>query len=433
MTLMAFIMHIAYASSHVFLNKGIYFTFGDFAGLAGIVGALVLLNRGNTQVAGISILVGISATIFINNVIGDRIAEGPLDFTRLYISTTEMLLLGYVSILYINKREAFLLFGLWCIILLTAHFVALLGNPHAYSANQFYPYFYYIGLLSIIVGAFISGFFALGYIQEMLNSNENYAQKIASANEELESKVSERTRELKAINKSLEEFAYAVSHDLKEPLRTMSGYFSLTKRVLKAKGVQDEEVELFLNQGIKSAQRMDNLIQDILAFSKLSTHDRHAVPVDLNKVVETVLDRLAKTIEDTSTKIEVEKLPVVMGEDVLLTQLYQNLVSNAIKYRSPSEAPVLKIGVVTHSNNVQHFYVKDNGIGIAPKYFDSIFKIFQRLHSTENDFEGNGVGLAMCKKIVEMHSGKIWVDSAEGNGSTFSFTIENGTKPDTRG
>jgi light-regulated signal transduction histidine kinase (bacteriophytochrome) len=261
----------------------------------------------------------------------------------------------------------------------------------------------------------------------MLNSNEEFAKKIATANEELETKVFERTRELKSINRSLEEFAYAVSHDLKEPLRTMSGYFSLTKRVLKAKGIQDDEVDLFLSQGIKSAQRMDNLIQDILAFSKLSMHDRQATEVDLNKVIETVKDRLAKTIEETGTQIEVEKLPVVMGEDVLLTQLYQNLVSNAIKYRSSTERPVLKIGVVNNGNGLQ-FYVKDNGIGIAPKHFDSIFKVFQRLHSTENDFEGNGIGLAMCKKIAEMHNGKIWVDSAEGNGSTFSFTLGNSEK-----
>lgn len=228
-------------------------------------------------------------------------------------------------------------------------------------------------------------------------------------------------QELKVKNKEMEQFAYVASHDLQEPLRTIRSYSGLLNRrfndQLGADGQQ------FLNFIGDASLRMSNLIKGLLEYSQIGS-DRRVSTVDCNVLLQEILQDLNSSISKNQAKIKVNHLPTLQGYKVELRQLFQNLISNAIKFHKAGEAPVIEIHA-TEKQNYWQFSVKDNGIGIDPKYQSKIFTIFQRLHRP-NDYEGTGIGLAQCKKIVEMHHGQIWLESTEGQGATFFFNLKKG-------
>ncbi len=232
-----------------------------------------------------------------------------------------------------------------------------------------------------------------------------------------------RTEELERSNKELEEFAYIAAHDLREPLLAISAYLKVLKRHLKDK--LDAEARRFISQTLASADRMDSLIQSLLSYSRLRSVPLSFEPTDFNEVLGVAMSNLRLVIEECSATVTSEALPTLRADPTLIAQLFQNLLSNAVKFRS--DRPLrIQIGALRQKRRWA-FYVKDNGIGVEPPHFEKIFRLFQRV-ATGAGRPGTGIGLANCKKIVEQHGGRIWVESELGNGSTFFFEIpETGT------
>jgi ligand-binding sensor domain-containing protein/signal transduction histidine kinase len=223
---------------------------------------------------------------------------------------------------------------------------------------------------------------------------------------------------LERKNKELEQFAYVASHDLQEPLRTTSSFVQLLRE--KYYGKLDEKADKYLNYILDSSDRMKLLIKSLLDYSRIG-NKRELEQVDCNKTLQEVLADLGVAISDARANIQHESLPVVNGYPTELKQLFQNLIINAVKFRKKDVRPLIKISAEKIKDNWE-FAFEDNGIGIDEKYSEKIFNIFQRLH-TRAEYEGSGIGLANCKKIVELHNGKIWVESTVGEGSIFNFTL----------
>ncbi|MCS3796779.1 PAS domain S-box protein [Niastella sp. OAS944] len=242
--------------------------------------------------------------------------------------------------------------------------------------------------------------------------------EIKEANLSLEQKVKQRTAELEIKNKELEQFAYVASHDLQEPLRTTSSFVELLRKQYYNK--IDANADRYINYVIQASDRMKTLIKDLLDYSRIG-REKQFEPVDCNVTFTEVLADLAKVIKENKAVITAEKLPVVKAFPTELKLLFQNLISNSIKFQKEGIAPQIDISA-SKENGHWHFRFRDNGIGIDKQYQQRIFIIFQRLHN-RSVYEGSGIGLAHCKKIVELHGGSIWVESEASKGSTFHFTI----------
>jgi len=235
---------------------------------------------------------------------------------------------------------------------------------------------------------------------------------------ESNAKLAALTQDLARSNLELEQFAYVASHDLQEPLRMVVGFVQLLEKRLADK--LEGETREFMDFAVDGALRMQRLIQDILAYSRISSRGSELTLVDTGAALQDALNRLASRIEQTGAKIETPDLPKVVADPTQLTQLFQNLIGNAIKF-SKKDLPMVKVGAARDGDGWR-FTVTDNGIGVAPEYRERIFGIFQRLHTRE-EYDGTGIGLAICKRIVQRHGGEIGVDSAPNGGSTFWFTI----------
>jgi signal transduction histidine kinase len=234
-----------------------------------------------------------------------------------------------------------------------------------------------------------------------------------------EEELALRARELARSNEELERFAYVASHDLQEPLRMVASYTQLLAR--RYRGKLDADADEFISFAVNGVARMQRLIQDLLAYSRVGKSNAPLPAIDPGPVFAGCLANLKAVIEATSAVITADPLPVVRADPGLLGQLLQNLMSNALKFRRKDLAPRLHLSVQRREREWQ-FSLRDNGIGMEPRYFERIFVLFQRLH-TQEDYPGTGIGLALCKKIVERHGGRIWVESTVGQGSTFHFTL----------
>jgi light-regulated signal transduction histidine kinase (bacteriophytochrome) len=224
--------------------------------------------------------------------------------------------------------------------------------------------------------------------------------------------------ELRRSNDELERFAYVASHDLQEPLRTVTSYMQLLSRRHRDQ-LSGDAVE-FIDFAVAGAKRMQRLIQDLLAFSRVGTRGGSLVSIDANSVMTSVVGNLKAAINESDAVVTSDSLPSVLADPGQLEQLLTNLVGNALKFRG-AETPQVHVGV-RREGRFARFSIRDNGIGVDSQFFDRIFVIFQRLHGRD-DYPGTGVGLAVCKKIVERHGGRIWVDSVPGAGATFHFTL----------
>jgi len=274
---------------------------------------------------------------------------------------------------------------------------------------------------------------AVDYVTKPLNGAEVLARieshlalyalrrQLAAQNAQLQQEIAVRAETQAALQRSNTEFeqlAYVASHDMQEPLRKIASYLQLLSQ--RYQGQLDADADEFIGYAVDGAKRMQALINDLLAFSRVGTKAKPFAPTDCRLIVRTALADLQFAIEESSARVDVGDLPMVMGDATQLSQLFRNLISNAIKFHR-DEPPAVRVSAEP-SGAFWRFAVSDNGIGIAAEYFERIFIIFQRLHG-RGQYAGTGIGLAICKKIVERHGGQIEVQSTEGEGTTFAFTL----------
>jgi len=233
-----------------------------------------------------------------------------------------------------------------------------------------------------------------------------------------EKDLARKVEELARSNRDLEQFAYVASHDLQEPLRMVAAYTQLLAE--RYRGKLDADADKFIGYAVEGAVRMQTLILDLLAFSRVGHNGNGGKTSDCNRVVEEALLNLKAAIDESGAVVTQDALPLIVAEQAQLIQVFQNLIGNAIKFRG-KEALVIRVSAERQGTQWL-FEVADNGIGIAPEYHEVIFTIFQRLHA-RGEYPGNGVGLAICKKIVEHYGGRIWLKSEPGQGCTFHFTL----------
>lgn len=242
--------------------------------------------------------------------------------------------------------------------------------------------------------------------------------KFQQSNKELERRVRQQTEELTKSNDDLRQFAKIASHDLQEPLRAVQGFANLLAEATK--GQLDDDCNDFIDYILDGTRRMKQLIQSILTHSQISATPRQTPATDCNDVIREVSIDMRSLIEETGSRLHVQALPEVAVERSQMVQLFQNLISNSIRYRS-DEPPVISI-TAERSMNRWQFSVRDNGIGVEPQYAEKIFEMFSRLHG-KGQYPGTGIGLAICKRIIALHGGNIWIDSSLGHGANFMFTL----------
>lgn len=249
---------------------------------------------------------------------------------------------------------------------------------------------------------------------------------------ELEEKLAQKTEELERSKRELEHFASLVAHDLKSPLSTIGGFAQLLSDRYKDK--LDDRAQRALSHIVKGALRMEALIRDLRTYSRVTSGGQAFKPVSSRAIIETALSNLRAPLEESGAVVTMGDMPVIYGDEAQLVQLFQNLIANAVKFRSEQQprihisakeiqdAKPEGISSASAMRSELLISIRDNGIGIAPTYLEKIFEIFTRLHS-EDKYPGTGAGLAICKKILELHGGRIWAESEKGQGTTVHFTI----------
>ncbi len=263
---------------------------------------------------------------------------------------------------------------------------------------------------------------------ELQNLNATLEQRVAERTADLAA----RTQELARSNSDLEQFAYVASHDLQEPLRTIAGYCKLLDDHCGSQ--LDDKARDYVVQAVAAARRMRTLINDLLAYSRVGRQGTPLERIDCNRILDQSLRNLSLVIEEAHAVVKCGALPEVMGDATQLLQLFQNLIDNAIKFRSPAHAPHVEI-TAERNDGEWIFAVRDDGIGMQPDDFQRVFMLFQRLHNRDQ-YPGTGIGLAVCKRTVERHGGRIWVESELGQGSVFRFsipTVDGSNAPDSSG
>jgi light-regulated signal transduction histidine kinase (bacteriophytochrome) len=259
--------------------------------------------------------------------------------------------------------------------------------------------------------------------------NVSARKKSEMDNLQLELRVEERTKQLANANRVLErsnmelqQFAYVASHDLQSPLRSISGFVQLLKMEYESK--LDEQAVDWIRRTIQATEQMQDLIRGVLAYSRVDSRSRPFMPTPFLDVFDDVVALLEPSIHDAGGKVTRGDLPVVIGDRSQFIQLMQNLIGNGLKYHG-DKSPHVHVSAERNGSE-WIFSVQDNGIGIAPKYYERVFEIFKRLHD-QKEYPGTGIGLAVCRRVVNRHGGRIWVESEAGHGSVFHFTLPEGT------
>jgi light-regulated signal transduction histidine kinase (bacteriophytochrome) len=255
-----------------------------------------------------------------------------------------------------------------------------------------------------------------GAAQALRAASDSDAAKIAT----LESALAQRGAQLEAVTRELEAFSYSVSHDLRAPLRHISGYVQLL--VTSTEGKLDDESRRYLEVVAHSSRNMGELIDDLLSFSRIAHSEMREVPVAPRAVAESALAGLDAVTQDRNIEWRISDMPDVCADPSMLRIVYENLIGNAIKFSAPKDPALIEIGAGAEESGRIVLYVRDNGVGFDMAYGDRLFGIFQRLHRAQ-DFEGTGIGLATVQRIVARHGGRAWAHAAPGEGATFCFTL----------
>jgi signal transduction histidine kinase len=366
-----------------------------------LTGANECLNR---QSKPFLIISGIILVLLVGGV--DYITGVELSISIFYVVPI------FLSVLFVNWRVGVFLSGLSFVVGLITDLVA--GHTYSHPIIVYWNNAVQFGFFLIIV--FILATLKIEYERKMkLNIDlQDTLVKIKKTQDELERK----SQDLVRSNAELEQFAYVAAHDLKQPLIVAGGYINRLRRLCKDK--LDSDADISIGHVLDAINRMEALINALLAYARVGMKTKDLKAIDYNEVVERATTNLQVAIEKSRAIVTHDQLPILLADHIQLIQLFQNLIDNGIKFRR-KEPPHVHI-LAEHKEKEWVISICDNGIGIDPKHSTCIFDIFQRVHD-RSEYSGNGIGLATCRKIVENHGGRIWVESIPGKGSTFKFTI----------
>lgn len=361
------------------------------------------------------------------------------EITWLHVTADALIALAYFSIpvmlfIFANRRKDM---PFRMLFMLFAAFIILCGLTHLFSIYVlWHPYYGIQGLLKLATGL-VSVFTAFtvwkimpvalklpspAALQKMNTDLKSQAKKLQMANAKIQKQADEQevlVEKLVKSNEELERFAYVASHDLQEPLRTMRNFSGLLAQELA--DTKNEKIQTYLGVCSESAARMQDLVYDLLEYSRLLDDQPSHEDVDGNEALEFALKNLADTISDKNAIITYDDLPNISGSPVRFARVLQNLIANGIKYQNDGAVP--EVGIkVNQQGDFWQFIISDNGIGIDKKYFNRIFEPFKRLH-TNDQYTGTGLGLAISRKVIEQMGGKMWVESEKGRGTDMIFTV----------
>jgi signal transduction histidine kinase len=435
--------------SHSFFWPGPIYLFGDVMGIIGCLWALYYFRKGELESAG-KVLIGFIIIVFtIHSVVidffrtdsaimltymdhgkavTDVFRTDPAIRYRIYVTFVCILGTFFLFISFFRNVRQLVSFTVLFIAILTAHFAVILYRIGGTSQMAFYAFEHYVTVCVGVIAATLISALLVTLIERLYSQAIEQGEVIRRQNDELHATVDEQTRFLVSSNDSLKEFAYLTSHDLREPLRNISGFITLIRKQCDTLDMEDKvrnEVHEYFDYVHQGVQQMEELISDIKEYSAINVLEKNFATVAMGDLAHQVRETLDAEITKSHATIFIQSnIPDVTGDKTLLYSLLLNLISNAIKYRKPDVAPVIHINY-EHTDKGHVFAVKDNGIGIEEEYRERIFFAFKRLHGKQGAYSGTGLGLAICKKTVEIHGGDIWLESTPGEGSTFYFSLKD--------
>ena len=406
---------------NLFYNASSIMIWGDILCYLTLLIVFPLIKQCKIISASNILIGGLLLSLIMQKLVADLYSEHEVHYLRMYETLSFLILFLLFWSLFALKQIQLVFYIVASLIVLSGHFyVHILRLPPETAIPVEIWRIYLTGIVVLITSGIIANLI-LNLSQGLIIMTEDRNRVIKMQKESLEEVVEERTEALKRSNNELKQFAYTTSHDLKEPLRMISGFMGLIQIHLQKNYPADPEIEEYLKYATDGAQRMTGLINALLSYSRINTHQSDLTNVDLNEVVRSAEAILKFPIEENQTVINTDPLPTISADKNQMVQLFQNLIDNGIKYRKADIPPQIDISCEMRPEEVE-IIIKDNGIGINPEYHDRIFIIFHRLPN-EREINGTGVGLTICKKIVERHGGQIWIDSQVGQGSAFHFIL----------
>jgi signal transduction histidine kinase len=360
------------------------------------------------DVMGSVMIIGVGVMVFLTDGSNSRYYEG-----------ANLVLLGFSGI--VNPFYIWHTIGAFLVWIGCFEFAMLANHTHFNSLNFLFANYFMIStalIVAIMVKFYKDQHYKAFVQQEQLKLNMEIMKRDKEEIEKAEKALQEQAEDLARSNKDLEQFAYIASHDLQEPLRMVASFCQKLEK--RYKDQLDQDANEYIHFAVDGAKRMQLLVDALLSYAKVGKKDVEIQEVDLNKTLQTILHDLDAVIKDKNATIKVGKLPVIMANGIQMSQLFQNFLTNALKFKGERD-PVVEVSARKEKDGWE-FVVSDNGIGIDEKHFPKMFAIFHRLHERGN-YPGTGIGLALCKKIIENFDGKVWVTSKVGEGTSFYFIL----------
>ncbi len=386
---------------HYFFDMSLIHYVGDIGGMIGIGISLFFIRKSQIKSSSRVLLGTMSFLIFVYGICVDLLAEGNVHFLRMYVSLFGIMGVYIIMLTLFSATTNFKFYIGIFNVLLILHFITIVQHNGGIESisNEMISY----SIISIIAST-ITGLICLNMSSinnQLYNENQIQSEKLKDYTMNLNDIVERQTRELRESNERLQKYAHIASHDLKEPLRSMSSFIGIIKIKFARKYPWDDSFEEYFNIIIESTKRMNDLIGDILTFAKISSSKEKHTVVDLNQLVLRVKNDLSILIKSKKAQLKYGNLSIVLGQENLLFQVFLNIIANAILYSREGVAPIIEIASI-EAENKKHITIQDNGIGIAPNMLEKIFLAYTQ---SGNANDGIGMGLAVCKNIVEFHGG----------------------------